>query len=173
LGARSSPPIFHEVQRFGQIWVWLLVLMTSALAWWGTVQQLILKKPFGSRPTPDAVMLLIGMVFGIGFPLFFLSLRLITEVRPDGICVRFVPLQRRFKRWACADIVGYELVTYRPIRDYGGWGIRSGPEGRAYNVSGNRGVKLTLRSRNRLLIGSQRPEQLAAALDAVGLKRLE
>ncbi len=172
MDVEASPPVFREVQRFGQPWIWLLVLMVSALACWGAVQQLILKKPFGSRPAPDAVMLLIGMVFGIGLPLFFLSLRLITEVRNDGVIVRFVPLHRRPHSYACADIVGFELVTYRPLRDYGGWGIRCGPGGQAYNVSGDRGVELTLAGRKKLLIGSQRPEELAAALDAVGLKRL-
>jgi len=146
--------------------------MTSTLAWWGTIQQLILKRPFGSRPAPDPVMLLIAVVFGIGLPLFFLSLRLITEVRRDGITVRFVPLNRRPQCWACGDIGGYELVTYRPLRDYGGWGIRSGPKGRAYNVSGDRGVRLTLRSGKMHLIGSQKPQRLASALDTVGLKQL-
>ncbi len=31
---------------------------------------------------------------------------------------------------------------YRPIREYGGWGIRYGWNGRAYSTSGNEGVQL-------------------------------
>ena len=91
--------------------------MASALAWWGTIQQLILKQPFGSRPAPDAVMLLVGVVFGIGFPLFFLSLRMITEVRNEGIWVRFVPLQRGFRKWACGDIIAQPHTQQRKIRE--------------------------------------------------------
>jgi hypothetical protein len=34
----------------------------------------------------------------------------------------------------------------------------------AYNVSGNRGVQLEFSNGKRLLIGSQRPEDLAAAI---------
>ena len=54
------------------------------------------------------------------------------------------------------------MRQYRPILDYGGWGIRWGPgKGWAYNVSGNRGVQLELLDGKQLLIGSQNPEKLA------------
>jgi len=57
------------------------------------------------------------------------------------------------------------VLTYSPISDYGGWGIRYGSIGKAYNVSGNRGVQLELLNGERILIGSQKPEELAAAID--------
>ena len=59
-----------------------------------------------------------------------------------------------------------EVVSYRPLADYGGWGIRSGRDGeRVLNARGNRGVRLDLADGSRLLIGSQRPEALALALE--------
>jgi hypothetical protein len=57
--------------------------------------------------------------------------------------------------------------TYDPVREFGGWGIRiwvGGP--RAYSVSGNRGVDVILYNGERIMIGSQRPRDLAQALDA-------
>lgn len=45
---------------------------------------------------------------------------------------------------------------------HGGWGIRLAPGGRAGNARGDRGVLLTLGDGHALLIGSQRPEELAA-----------
>ena len=60
----------------------------------------------------------------------------------------------------------YEVQTYRPIRDYGGWGIRYGRGGKAYNVSGNRGVMLELSDGQKLLIGSQKPDDLANAISS-------
>ncbi len=65
---------------------------------------------------------------------------------------------------AAGDLKGYEVLTYSPIKDYGGWGIRYGRGGKAYNVRGNRGVQLQLANGQRLLIGSQRPEELSNAL---------
>ena len=64
------------------------------------------------------------------------------------------------------SIRSVEVVTYRPIADYGFWGIRSGRDGeRALIARGNRGVRLELTDGSKLLIGSQKPELLAAALD--------
>ena len=63
-----------------------------------------------------------------------------------------------------------EVVTYRPIADYGFWGIRSGRDGeRALIARGNRGVRLELTDGSKLLIGSQQPERwLASTLAATG-----
>ena len=59
----------------------------------------------------------------------------------------------------------WEARTYRPILEYGGWGIRyTMGRGWAYNVSGNQGVQLELASGKRILIGSQRAEELARAI---------
>jgi hypothetical protein len=53
---------------------------------------------------------------------------------------------------------------YQPIPEYGGWGIRWGRDGRAFNMKGDEGVQLVLQSGQRLLIGSQRADQLAAVV---------
>jgi hypothetical protein len=52
------------------------------------------------------------------------------------------------------------------MREYGGWGVKYGWAGKAYNISGNRGVQLKLSNGKGLLIGSQRPEELAQAIQA-------
>ena len=108
------------------------------------------------------LLIVICLVTAVGVPWLIHSLRLVTEVTPDGVLVRFPPLT---KRWIGFDqIVSCEARTYRPIVEYGGWGIRWGLSGRAYNVSGNQGVQMTLASGRRLLIGSQRAEELAEVI---------
>jgi hypothetical protein len=63
-------------------------------------------------------------------------------------------------------IVRLEVVSYRPLADYWGWGIRSGRDGeRVLNARGNRGVRIDLSDGTRLLVGSQRPEALAVVLE--------
>ena len=97
----------------------------------------------------------------------FLAMRLVTEVRGDGLHVRFFPFHLRPLVFRPGELRSWEAVTYSPLWEYGGWGIRYGPKGKAYNVSGNRGVMLTFRDGRRHLVGSQKPEELAAALDRV------
>ena len=63
-------------------------------------------------------------------------------------------------------------VTYRPLRDAGGWGLRFGKfEGEFcmyYNARGDEGVLIETDEGKRLIVGSQRPEELAAALKESG-----
>ena len=157
--------LFHEVQHFRQLWIWVLVLAIAALSIWGAVQQLLLGIPFGNNPAPDSVMIPLAAVFGVIFPLGFYFMNLTTEVHQDGVYYRFFPFHLRFRRIALEDMIEYEVREYSAIRDYGGWGIRYGRKGRAYNVSGNRGVWVRLTSGGSVMLGSQRPEGFAAAIE--------
>ena len=122
-------------------------------------------KPFGNNPAPDVVMVVILIIFGLSFPIFFYVINLTTEVRNDGLYIRFYPLHCAFLRIELEKITKYEVLTYSPLREYGGWGMRYSMKGKAYNVYGNRGVQLQLSNGTRLLIGSQKPEQLVEALN--------
>ena len=163
--------LFRETQHFRQVWLWALLLSISLLMIYSMVQQLILGKPFGNNPASDPVLVVIGIIVGLGFPIFFYFLNLTTEVRNDGLYYRFSPFHLSFRRIAPEDLVKYEARTYSPIREYGGWGIRYGRGGMAYNVTGNRGVQLELASGKRILFGSQRPQEFTEAISrALGKK---
>ena len=163
---KDSSLLYREVQRFRQFWIWLLVIAVSLITIWGMVQQIVLSKPFGNNPAPDIVLIVLVIGIGFGLPVFFRVTNLTTEVRDDGVYFRFFPLHFSFHRIGLEEIVRFEVQAYRPIRDYGGWGIRYGWKGKAYNVSGNRGVQLQLSNGKRILIGSQHPEEMAEALNA-------
>ena len=157
--------LFREVQRFRQVWLWVLLLAIAASTIWGAVQQLLLGIPFGNNPAPDGAMIPLATVVGVIFPVAFYFMNLTTEVHPDGVYYSFFPFHLRFRRIAFNDIKEYEVRTYSAIKDYGGWGIRYGRKGKAYNVSGNRGLWLKMSDGGSILFGSQRPEEFAAAIN--------
>ncbi len=167
----QGEPLVREVQHFRQPWLWALVALLAALSWYGFIVQIVMHQPVGDHPAPDVSVVLVWLIFGIGAVIFFWRARLITEVRPDGLYVRLVPFHGRFKRYAFSSIGRFEACTYRPIREYGGWGIRYGRKGKAYNVSGNRGLQLEFTDGKRLLIGSQQPEVLARAMQEASGRR--
>lgn len=162
---------FREVQRFRQKWL-LIGLVAVSLCLliafgYGMIKQLISGYPWGNRPMSDTALAIVGSIMiliGIGLPLLFYKMKLLTEVREDGVYINFAPLSRQTGRFE--DIVSCEVRTYRPIRDYGGWGVRYGRGGKAFNVSGNRGVQVKLSSGKGLLIGSQHPKELAQAIQS-------
>ena len=109
---------------------------------------------------------------GWGFYWFVLPLALawnllfqrttVTETELTVTFGAFLPLYRR--RIPLTKIESAEAVTYAPIAEYGGWGIRGWGANTALNARGNRGVRLTLRDGRRVLVGSQRPDALANAV---------
>jgi hypothetical protein len=162
--------LFQEEQKFNQRWLWmLLVTMTLATVFLfgkGMIQQLILGEPWGDRPMSDLALLIVGtgmIVFVVGMTYLFYSLRLITQVKLDGLYVQFYPLKRR--RIAFDEIKSCKARIYHPIKEYGGWGIKYGKKGKAYNVFGDKGVQLEFFQGKPLLIGSQRAEELAGAIN--------
>lgn len=162
-----SEVFFKEEQRFRQLWLWAIIILASIIPWIGMIFQVILGHKFGNNPGPDWLIILMWLVFGIGLPIFFYSLKLITEVRKDGIYLRYFPFHRKFKIYQYKEIESYMAREYKPIREYGGWGIRYVIGGIAYNVYGNKGVQLILKSKKKILIGTQKPEEFYKAINKV------
>jgi len=110
----------------------------------------------------------LGLLIGLALLMFVIVflLHMTTEVGPSDLRVWFgwAPTSPRIV--PIGTVRSIEVVTYRPIADYGFWGIRSGRDGeRAYTARGNRAVRLELTDGTKLLIGSQRPEALASVLE--------
>jgi len=140
-------PVFREVQRFRQPWVWALlggiallmfVLGPVLLGWaprrrcgrWIRLQSSSPDRSEGRRHLSQTVAT--------------------TSVVPSN----FVVGDRTIR-----------VDTIPATRDFGGWGIRWAPGKIAYNVSGNRGVWFERTDGRGVLVGSQRPEELVSAID--------
>jgi hypothetical protein len=110
----------------------------------------------------------LGFAIGMGLVLvvIILLLHMTTEVSPSDLRVWFGWLPTYRRSVPIESIRSVEVVTYRPIAEFGFWGICSGRDGeRALTARGNRGVRIELSDGTKLLIGSQRPEALARALE--------
>ncbi|MHC4084232.1 MAG: DUF6141 family protein [Planctomycetota bacterium] len=160
--------IFREVQTFSSTLRWLLVVLMAvsftifAIALWETISD-----PETPNTFVSTLLSIIAIAIPIAVTILFFILKLETEVRSGGLYVRFYPMHIRFKKFSGQDLAEHYCRTYKPIREYGGWGIRCSftGKGKAYNVSGNKGVQLVLTNGKKLLIGSQKPDELAAAID--------
>ena len=50
--------------------------------------------------------------------------------------------------------------------EYGGWGYRISPRnGKAFNIKGSWGLQLVLSNGDKLLLGTQKPEELKKAIE--------
>ena len=167
-GALKAPTarLYEEVQRFRQ-WLFVVpIVIATVVIWWAFFRQVVFDDPTGEQPLPAWLAWVLAFVFGLGLPALGWSMRLITEVRPGLLWVRLSPF--RGMRIATKEIASAFVREYSPIREYGGWGVRVSRSGRAYNAYGDRGVQLVLQDGSKVLVGSQRPDDLLAALRLAG-----
>ena len=165
LTAPSGVSLYREEQRFRQTWVLVIVLGVAGLMWWTFIRQIWLGEPMGDNPAPDWGVWLLWIFIGLALPYFFLRARLVIEVTSGQIAIRFFPLSRR--QISLADVQTVEVRKYNAIKEYGGWGIKGWTaKSVAYNVSGDTGVQLTLRDGRKVMLGSQRAEELAGVIEA-------
>jgi len=161
---------FRETQRFRQPWIWIIVLPITVLGFitiaYTMVMQLILGNPVGDRPMPDNMLIWFGplmLLIIAGVPILLYLSRLEVQVDAEAIHIRFTPFLK--KNILVNEIASWQARKYKPLLEYGGWGIRWGPGGKAYNVSGNWGVQLQFTTGKKLLIGSQMAQDFAAAIE--------
>jgi hypothetical protein len=77
---------------------------------------------------------------------------------------RFYPVHVNYRETALSEISAAEEVKYRPVMEYGGWGIRFRRNIRAYTIRGNEGVMLTFADGRKILLGSQKADKLLKAI---------
>lgn len=116
-------------------------------------------------------IILLFVPFGILLPLAVSTLILVitleTEVRPDGLYVRYFPIHIEYKKFAPEQLERYYARQYKPILERGRWRFRFFRRVKSYRLSGNKSVQFLLKSGKQLLIGSQKPYELVEAIDSI------
>ena len=161
----ENPKFYNECQKFRQWWLWLILLIGPTIISAVFLSQLISSDPKDSGAGFDISLALIMLMTAVGPCLFVYYCKMDTAIRQDGVYIKFKPFHRKWVILPFKTITSAAPVTYRPIRDYGGWGIRYGSKGKAYNVSGDQGVLLEFTQSKPILIGSKKPQDLFTAID--------
>ena len=111
-----------------------------------------------------------AIVIAVLFPLLFG--RLLITVTDNTLHIEYGYLGLIKKEIPLSEIRETRVVQYRPIRQFGGWGIRCGKfEGEpttCYNLKGKRGLLLILANKaracfvktDRVIVGCNGPEKL-------------
>ena len=146
----SSPITSDAVYRHRQIGYLPIAL--------GVILALTMGSVAWRRSPMIGVAVLLVIMLG---PLLFSSL---TITICDGMLSSHFGFGFWLKRFAVADIVDATLASSNWAE---GWGIRVTSHGMLYNVSGTRGVEIRLRSGTRFRLGSDEPDLLLRALQAV------
>ena len=109
---------------------------------------------------PIARVPLAGLVAGAAVGLHELVGGLTVRVQETGLLLHLgsVPIIRR--RVPFEEILSTESVRYRPVVEFGGWGVRGRGKRKAWTARGDRAVALELTGGRQLLVGSDHPQRL-------------
>lgn len=158
---------FTERQYFRQWWIIVIFLLLNLLFAYALVTQVIMGIPFGNNPMSNGGLIAV-LIFMTAFAGLFFSINLHTRVYHDGIHLRFFPFFRK-KSFLFKEIEEATVRQYKPLIEFGGWGLRANFSGVAYTISGNQGLQLKLKNGKQFLIGTRKPEELAKAIKAAML----
>lgn len=142
------------------IWSVVVLMCYPLLAGWDV------DLPFGLR----------AMIAGgvVAFTLFLRALLggMTTLVQESRLFLHMgaVPLVRKVVPYS--EIVAMRPVTYRPMMEFGGWGIRGFGKKRAWTARGNRALVLELEGGRELYVGSDHPQRLEERIRSVAGARL-
>lgn len=155
-------PTFEERQRLhvGRgMGVFLCAIALIGIAGYAVLFQLSHGQIIGAA----AGMILVAAAVIVLIP-FFVMPAMTTRVDGEGLHVRFGVMP--WRTITAGSIAAVEPCTYDARKDFGGWGMRLRVRGRndCYTIGGNEGVWLTLLHGQRVLVGSERRDELATAI---------
>jgi Na+/melibiose symporter-like transporter len=150
--------LFYEEKQF---------LRSNAMIWFAIASLLItflaLVLNFSANESDWIGMLILSIVIVSIVPLLLLA-SVHLRIEKEGIYIRYFPFHFKplFFNWS--EIDHFELRKYNPLSEYGGWGLKGSKNNRAYNVSGDMGLQITLKSGRKLLVGTANPKKMEVAL---------
>lgn len=156
--------LFYEKQRLTQWWLWLIVILAVSVPLVIDVVKML------RNGIPQQLMLysILSYVACI-IPVIILLciIKLETEITEKCIYVRMFPLHISFRSYAFSEMEAYYVRKYRPVREYGGWGLKGTFNNRALNISGNQGLQIVFKNGKKLLIGTRKPQEIMEILKSL------
>lgn len=154
-------PQFYEIQRFRQWWLWMIITLILGFSVYNTLEN---EAFFSKAELISSIAVPILILF-----LFFIT-KLETKIDVLGIRVRLFPFHFQFKYFPWKNIQRAYIREYSPMMDYGGWGLRLGifGRGKAYSVSGDSGLQLVFKNEKKLLVGTQKADELKNFMKQIG-----
>ena len=154
----SDGLVLYKERTWAPPWVWVLL--------WGACLVAVAAAASDQELSGAARTAIIAGV--LLFPLLITAVFgcLDIRVRADRLSIAFGPLHLIRKTIRFPDIESVKAVTYRPIREFGGWGIRFRARKSAWTVRGNRAVSVRRRSGKEIYAGSANAQRLAEQIRA-------
>ncbi len=152
---------FYEEQHFSRWWLLIGIEPLLIFGILGIVKVI-----------PFSVVISVVAITMIAPTLLMIS-SLETAITNDAIMLRFKPFKWKWKTIPLTDITSAVVRKYEPLGEFGGWGIKYGGKkaGWCYNAKGNIGLQLELIDGKKLLIGTQKRDELESVIKSLPIAK--
>jgi hypothetical protein len=155
--------LFHEEQSLRHPRLLILTAIPPVIMLLLAIWQVGLGHPWGKQPMSNAGI--VGWTIFLWLIYFrLISVKLVTEVLPNELSAAMRGLWRSY-RVSLAAVQSVRVVTFDPVKEWGGYGVRSTTRGKAFIARGNEAVELELKKGGVVLVSSNRPDELVRFLD--------
>ena len=157
--------VYLEEQRFNQplvivgLSIAFIVVGFSTMKEWGTISQGSIGEKIG---------VLSGLLIILLIAVLFAYLKLKTRIDEKGIQYQYKPLHFSYRLITWESINNCYVRNYNGISEYGGWGIKFSfrkKKGKSFTTKGNIGLQIELKNGSKILIGTQKKEEIQRVLE--------
>lgn len=164
---KKSKIYFQEQQRQGVLG-WLILIFVISIFVIAAIKQIGFDKQFDDQAKSDLGLIVTAVVVSLSIVLLLVFSKLQTYINAQGIYIRYLPFQFKYKFIDWNTIEKVYLRRYNPIIEFGGWGIRRSLRGTAYIMKGRVGLQIVIMNRKKILLGTQEPEYMKNILTKLG-----
>ncbi len=164
--------VFTEIQHFNQWWLIVIEIIAISVVLGDVIADY---NQIVNKDLSDSLLMVFLSLGWIVLAIILIhSIKLYTRMDETGIHYKFFLFHLKERNIAWTELSTCHTRKYNPIMEYGGWGIKGfskeiifgiGKNGRAYNIKGAIGIQLQLKVGRKLLIGTQKSEQVQKTIE--------
>jgi hypothetical protein len=148
---------FEETQRFTTWIVWLAMIGTLLVLVAAIIHQIVTGESIGNHPASNGALIAILLIYYVPAISLMLYARLTVRITNDTIYYGWNIPTKDLNTIKWADVQSSEIITYK----YVGHGYRLTKKyGIVYNTKGNKGLLITKKSGEKVLLGSLKIDEL-------------
>ncbi|MDI1321719.1 MAG: hypothetical protein PSV36_03155 [Algoriphagus sp.] len=153
--------VYKESQTYRGTWVFYLILLVELPT------LILLAVLFFTSEEKKETGIALVFVFGVMSLVLALILNIKLETRIDhqGIQFRYLPFIRKWRLLSKASIISAEVISFNPLLDFGGWGMKGNRTTKLFNITGNQGLLVESGASKKILLGTLKAKELKSFLE--------
>ncbi len=157
--------LYEEHKKYGFNVATIVTTMVTALFSFGFYRQIIKGESFGNNPMPDTGLYIAITLMAL-LTIALYNMKLSLRITKAGVEYRLFPFHLKYKLIPVEEINSIDVVTYSPLSEFGGWGLRQSwsGKGKAYTLSGDKALRVERKSKGVILIGTEKHDELRESL---------